>query len=70
MFTLSKGTGGASSCPSGSCAAARGGRRGGNAIDLIAHMEGLTFRDAAIRAQALFAVQSSPPGSPAGYRSD
>jgi DNA primase len=47
--TLSKGTGGVWACQSQSCIAARGGRRGGNALDFVAAMERCSVRDAAIK---------------------
>ena len=39
IATLNKGTGGAWSCHSNSCMSGRGGRRGGNVLDLVAAME-------------------------------
>jgi DNA primase len=56
IATLDKGTGGIWSCHSQSCAAARGGRRGGNVLDLIAAMEDCSVRDAAIKLQTWFLV--------------
>jgi DNA primase len=46
-------------CQSDSCAAARGGKRGGNPIDFIAHMESCSFHDAAVKAAEWFRVGSS-----------
>jgi DNA primase len=61
MATLNKGAGGAWSCHSQSCAAARGGKKGGNALDLVAAMEGCSVREAALKLQHWFSV---PPGEP------
>lgn len=52
--TLSKGTGGVWACQSQSCVAARGGRRGGNALDFVAAMERCSVRDAAIKMSEWF----------------
>ena len=43
-------------CHSGSCAAARGGRVGGNVLDFVAFMESCSIRDAALRLQNWFSV--------------
>src|SRR6266571_1520267 len=51
IATLDKGSGGAWSCHSKSCAAARGGKKGGNVLDLVAAMENCSVRDAAIKLQ-------------------
>ena len=59
IATLNKGTGGAWSCHSQSCAAARGGRRGGNVLDLVAAMENCSVRDAAIKLQTWFLVPAA-----------
>lgn len=59
IATLDKGTGGIWSCHSQSCAAARGGRRGGNVLDLVAAMEGCSVRDAAIKLQTWFLVPAA-----------
>jgi len=56
IATLDKGTGGAWSCHSTSCVAARGGKRGGNVLDLVAAIEGCSIRDAAIKLQTIFLV--------------
>ena len=66
IATLNKGTGGAWSCHSNSCAASRGGKRGGNVLDFVAAMEGCSIRDAAIKLQTWFLVpaagqQHAPP---------
>ena len=45
--TLSKGIGGVWACQSHSCVTARAGKKGGNALDLVAVMEGCSIRDAA-----------------------
>jgi len=39
-------------CHSASCCQARGGRVGGNVLDLVAYLEGCSIRDAALRLQA------------------
>ena len=62
--TLSKGTGGVWACQSQSCVAARGGRRGGNALDLVAAMEQCTVRDAALKLAEWFHVGDEPESSP------
>jgi len=59
IATLNKGTGGAWSCHSTSCAAARGGRRGGNVLDLVAAVENCSVRDAAIKLQIWFLVPAA-----------
>jgi DNA primase len=59
IATLNKGTGGAWSCHSNSCAAARGGRRGGNVLDLVAAVENCSVRDAAIKLQTWFLVPAA-----------
>ena len=43
-------------CHSGSCAAARGGRVGGNVLDFVAFMESCSIRDAALRLQNWFSI--------------
>lgn len=49
-------------CQSDSCAAARGGKRGGNPIDFIQWMEGCrTFHEAAKKAAELFHIGTTPP---------
>jgi hypothetical protein len=63
--TLTKGVGGAWACQSRSCIEARGGRRGGNVLDLVAAMEGCSIRDAAVKLQQWFSV---PAGTPAPAR--
>src|SRR5947209_20040117 len=59
IATLDKGIGGAWSCHSNSCAAARGGRKGGNVLDLVAAMENCSIRDAAIKLQTWFLVEAA-----------
>ena len=59
--TFSKGAGGAWACQSQSCVAARGGRRGGNALDFVAVMEGCSVREAALKLQQWFSVPASNP---------
>jgi DNA primase len=59
IATLNKGTGGAWSCHSNSCAAARGGRRGGNVLDLVAAVENCSVREAAIKLQTWFLVPAA-----------
>ncbi len=67
IATLDKGTGGAWSCHSNSCAAARGGKKGGNVLDLVAAVENCSVREAAIKLQMWFLVpaagQSRTPAS-------
>jgi len=66
IATLNKGTGGAWSCHSNSCAAARGGRRGGNVLDLVAAVEKCSVREAAIKLQTWFLVPAAgEPRDPA-----
>ncbi len=65
IATLDKGTGGAWSCHSNSCAAARGGRKGGNVLDLVAAVEKCSIRDAAIKLQLWFLVPAAGPHEPA-----
>src|ERR1017187_5166239 len=59
IATLDKGIGGAWSCHSNSCAAARGGKKGGNVLDLVAAMEKCSIRDAAIKLQTWFLVEAA-----------
>lgn len=59
IATLNKGTGGVWSCHSQSCAAGRGGRRGGNVLDLVSAMESCSVRDAAIKLQTWFLVPAA-----------
>jgi DNA primase len=59
--TLNKGTGGAWACQSQSCVAARHGRRGGNALDLVAIMENCSVREAAVKLQQWFSVPAPHP---------
>src|SRR3982074_2731793 len=54
IASLNKGKGGAWSCHSSSCAAVRGGKLGGNALDFVAAMEHCSIREAAIKLQAWF----------------
>jgi DNA primase len=56
--TLTKGVGGVWACQSVSCIKARGGKRGGNALDFVAIMEGCTLRDAAAKMAEWFAIPS------------
>jgi len=63
IATLDKGAGGAWSCHSNSCASARGGKKGGNAIDLVAAMEGCSIREAALKMQQWFSVPNSGTSS-------
>jgi DNA primase len=53
--TLTKGVGGAWACQSKSCIKASG-RRGGNALDLVAAIERCSIREAALKLQQWFAV--------------
>jgi DNA primase len=57
--TLTKGVGGVWACQSHSCIAARSGKKGGNALDFVAVMEGCSVRDAAVKLQDWFGVQSA-----------
>ena len=59
IASLDKGTGGAWSCHSNSCASARGGKRGGNVLDFVAAMEKCSVRDAAIKLQTWFLVSAA-----------
>src|SRR6266849_9739835 len=59
IATLDKGTGGAWSCHSNSCAAGRGGKKGGNVLDLVAAVEKCSIRDAAIKLQMWFLVPAA-----------
>jgi DNA primase len=59
IATLDKGAGGAWSCHSNSCAANRGGKKGGNALDLVAAVEGCSIREAAIKLQTWFLVPAA-----------
>lgn len=68
IATLNKGTSGAWSCHSTSCAAARGGRKGGNVLDFVAAMERCPIREAAIKLQSWFlapaaGLQHAPTGN-------
>ena len=49
------------SCQSLSCADARGGRVGGNVLDLVSVMEGCALREAALRLQAWFGSPALKP---------
>jgi hypothetical protein len=66
IATLNKGVGGAWSCHSQSCASGRGGKLGGNTLDLVAAMEGCSIRDAAIKLQTWFLVPAAGNPAPAG----
>jgi len=57
--TFSKGVGGVWACQSRSCVAARAGKKGGNALDLVATMEGCSIREAAAKMQAWFPASAS-----------
>jgi DNA primase len=59
--TLSKGVGGVWACQSRSCVAARAGKKGGNALDLVATMESCSIRDAAEKMQTWFSVSPASP---------
>ena len=59
--TLTLGVGGVWACQSSSCIKARDGKKGGNALDLVAFMEGCSIRDAAAKLQEWFGVRTSPP---------
>jgi DNA primase len=61
--TLTKGTGGVWACQSTSCVAARDGKKGGNALDFVAVMEGCSIRDAAVKLAEWFGVRPSPPAA-------
>ena len=56
--TLTKGLNGVWACQSTSCVAARGGKKGGNALDLVAVMEGCSIRDAAGKMQRWFGAET------------
>jgi DNA primase len=64
--TFTKGVGGVWACQSASCVKARSGKKGGNALDLVATMEGCSIRDAAVKMQDWFGVQSASPDAKAG----
>jgi len=57
--TLTKGVGGVWACQSSSCIKARGGKKGGNALDLVATMEQCSIRDAAIKLAEWFGVTAA-----------
>jgi DNA primase len=57
--TLTKGVAGVWACQSNSCVAARGGKKGGNALDFVATMEGCSIRDAAVKMQEWFGVPTT-----------
>lgn len=59
--TLTKGVGGIWACQSTSCIKARDGKKGGNALDFVATMEGCTIREAAVKLAEWFGVRSSAP---------
>ena len=67
--TLTKGVGGVWACQSHSCIAARGGKRGGNALDFVATMEQCSIRDAAAKLQEWFDTQSTTR-EPVGTRAE
>ena len=50
------------SCMSASCVAARGGSKGGNALDFTALMEKSTVRDAAVKLASWFMADAKLPG--------
>ena len=65
--TLTKGVGGIWACQSKSCIAARGGKKGGNALDLVATMEGCSIQDAAAKMKEWSAARSATqPTIPTG----
>jgi len=70
IATLNRGTGGAWSCHSNSCAAARGGRKGGNVLDLVAAVEQCSIRDAAIKLQLWFLVPAAGQHEPVAKQPD
>jgi DNA primase len=52
-------------CHSGSCMAARDGRKGGNALDFVTAMEKCSLREAALKMAGWFVVPAaSPPAQP------
>jgi DNA primase len=57
--TFTKGVGGVWACQSRSCVAAREGKKGGNALDLVATMERCSIRDAAMKLQEWFSAGTS-----------
>lgn len=57
--TFTKGVGGVWACQSRSCVAAREGKKGGNALDFVASMENCSIRDAAVKLQEWFSVQTT-----------
>jgi DNA primase len=57
--TFTKGVGGVWACQSRSCVSAREGKKGGNALDLVAIMERCSIRDAAMKLQEWFRVETS-----------
>jgi len=59
--TLTKGVGGAWACQSQSCVAARGGKKGGNALDFVATMEGCDLQEAATKMQTWFSGSAGAP---------
>jgi DNA primase len=56
--TLTKGVGGIWACQSHSCVAARGGKKGGNALDFVSSMEGCSIRDAAGKLAEWFGISN------------
>jgi DNA primase len=54
--TLTKGVGGVWACQSASCVKARDGKCGGNALDLVAVMEGCMIREAAVKLSEWFGL--------------
>lgn len=58
VATLTKGTNGIWACQSASCIKARDGKRGGNALDFVAAMEGCTIREAAGKLAEWFNVRT------------
>ena len=53
-------------CQSASCMEGRGGRKGGNVLDFVAHMEGCSVRDAALNLKHWFNVQEDQDDSATG----
>jgi DNA primase len=56
---LTKGVGGVWACQSASCVKARDGKRGGNALDFVATMEGCPIREAATKMADWFSIPSA-----------
>jgi len=54
-------------CHSASCNDARGGKRGGSIIDFVAAMEGCTIREAALKLQSWFTINSASPSESVSF---